>query len=164
MRESNVYLLTELNDEHLIELMSLFACKKDLLSWGGPNFDYPFTLATFTEALNLTSGVSKVLVNAKGRFVAFGQCYERLNRRHLARLIVVPSFRGRGIVSILIEELIQCFECESASESNSSGSSLFVRSDNRAAINAYSKLGFTISAYPKKSMPFDGMLYMTKQG
>lgn len=106
MSESNFYRLTEPNEEHLIELMSLFACKKDLLSWGGPNFDFPLTLTTFTEAFNFTSGVSKVLVNAKGRLVAFGQCYERLNRRHLARLIVVPSFRGRGVVSILIEELI----------------------------------------------------------
>ncbi len=144
-------------DDHLTEMMSWFSNEQELTDWSGPNFRYPYSLASFTEDLKLNTLNSFALVSNKSEFIAFGQYYQRLGRCHLGRLIVNPKFRGKDIASELMLNLckfgikaLQVDEC-----------SLFVLAYNSNAIKAYEKFGFQFAKYPDE-IPMENCLYMVK--
>lgn len=70
--------------------------------------------------------------------VAFGQALPRVgSRMHLARVIVRPDARGRGVGRALVEALLA-----RARDSSASRVTLHVYRDNAAAIGLYTDLGF----------------------
>ncbi|KXO10884.1 Aminoglycoside N6'-acetyltransferase [Moritella sp. JT01] len=144
-------------DNHIIEMMKWFSCEGELTDWSGPNFRYPYNLSSFTDDLNIRKLNSFSLVSSDSEFLAFGQYYQRLGKCHLGRLIVNPQFRGKGLVSKLIQQLcelgIKEFEVEECS--------LFVLGHNKNAIRAYEKFGFSFANYPEK-IPLDNCFYMVK--
>ncbi|WP_222422675.1 GNAT family N-acetyltransferase [Rheinheimera sediminis] len=142
---------------HIENLMKWFSCEQELKDWTGPNFRYPYDLASFSADLNLDSLNAFSLVDDKSNLLAFGQYYLRLNRCHLARLIVNPNFRGKGIAKELMMRLSEL----GTAELKVNTCSLFVLKHNKSAIKAYEKFGFSESDYPDK-LPIDNCKYMIK--
>lgn len=149
--------LTPTSNKNYIELMSWFSSEDELSLWSGPNFRYPFNLNTFKSDLNIETLKSFSLISNDGDLLAFGQYYLRLDRCHLARLVVNPNFRGQGIAAILMGQL--CTLGKSDLSVNSC--SLFVFKHNKSAIKTYIKLGFAIVDYPEK-IPLENCFYMVK--
>lgn len=149
--------LTQPSDANFIELMSWFSTEEELSIWSGPGFRYPFDLSSFKSDLKLDLLNSFSLVSAEGNLLAFGQYYLRLERCHLGRLVVNPSLRGQGIASNLIHQLSVLGKLDLKTDS----CSLFVLGHNKSAIQAYTKLGFSMADYPEK-IPLENCFYMVK--
>lgn len=149
--------LTQPSDENFIELMSWFSNKDELNLWSGPNFRYPFDLSSFKSDLKLDTLKSFSLISTEGDFLAFGQYYSRLGMCHLGRLVVNPHFRGKGIVSHLIKQL----SILGKSDLRADSCSLFVLDRNESAIQAYTKIGFSLADYPEE-IPLDNCFYMVQ--
>ena len=122
----------------LNQLMGWFKSHKATLDWGGPEFKYPFTPESFLNDSKLYELTHVCLVNQAEELLAFGQCYERLQCCHLARLVIAPNQRGQGMVARLIQALAE----QGKVDFNFFELSLFVMEDNVAARKAYEKLGF----------------------
>lgn len=150
--------LTQTSDENFIELMSWFSNEDELNLWSGPNFRYPFDLRSFKADLKLDTLKSFSLISNEGEFLAFGQYYLRLGMCHLGRLVVNPNLRGKGIASHLIKQL----SILGRSDLRAKSCSLFVLGHNESAIQAYTKLGFSIADYPEE-IPLKNCLYMVKE-
>lgn len=149
--------LTQPSDPNFIELMSWFSTEEELTVWSGPDFRYPFDLSSFKSDLKLDSLKSFSLISTEGSLLAFGQYYLRLGRCHLGRLVVNPNLRGQGIASHLIQKL----SVLGKSDLNTDSCSLFVLGHNKSAIQAYTKLGFSMADYPDE-LPLDNCFYMVK--
>ena len=137
--------------------MNWFSCEQELKDWAGPNFRYPYNFASFSSDLNFNSFKAFSLVDDKFRLLAFGQYYLRLNRCHLARLVVSPNYRGKGIAKELMMRLSEL----GTAELKVNACSLFVLKHNKSAIKAYEKFGFSESHYPDE-LPIDNCIYMIK--
>ena len=149
--------LTQPSEENFIELMSWFSTEEELSVWSGPNFRYTFDLSSFKSDLKLDSLNSFSLVSNEENLLAFGQYYLRFGRCHLARLVVNPNLRGQGIVSHLIQKL----SILGQSDLNTNSCSLFVLGHNKSAIQAYTKLGFSMADYPEE-IQLENCFYMVK--
>lgn len=149
--------LTQPSNPNFIELMSWFSTEEELSVWSGPDFRYPFDLRSFKSDLKLDSLKSFSLISTEGNLLAFGQYYLRLGRCHLGRLVVNPNLRGQGIASHLIQKLSVLGKSDLSTDS----CSLFVLGHNKSAIQAYTKLGFSIADYPDE-IPLDNCFYMVK--
>ena len=149
--------LTQPSDANFIELMSWFSTEEELSIWSGPGFRYPFDLNSFKTDLKLDSLKSFSFVSSEGKLLAFGQYYLRLDKCHLGRLVVNPNFRGQGVASCLIQELSVLGKSDLKTDS----CSLFVLGHNKSAIQAYTKLGFSMADYPDE-IPLENCLYMVK--
>ncbi|CAH9053703.1 hypothetical protein PSECIP111951_02422 [Pseudoalteromonas holothuriae] len=144
-------------DSEILELMTWFDSEQTLSEWSGPGFRYPFNLQTFKADLQLNELQCCALVDDNNELLAFGQYYLRLGRCHLARLVVSPLQRGKGLAKSLMLEL-----CKRGLQSlKVRESSLFVYEYNQSAIKAYEKFGFVITPYPEE-MALDGCVYMVK--
>jgi len=144
-------------DEHFIELMTWFSNEAELSIWSGPNFSYPFNLSSFKRDLTLDSIKSLALLSNDGALLAFGQYYLRLEKCHLGRLVVNPNMRGQGIAAHLIQTLSDLGK----SDLNTTSCSLFVLAHNKSAMQAYTKLGFSMADYPE-TIALKNCLYMVK--
>jgi len=144
------------DETHLPELMTWFPDKTTLQTWGGPEFRFPFTAASFREDAKLRSLPTWALVEKDGTLAAFGQCYLRVGRCHVGRLAVSPGLRGSGYGTTLIRELNKWGTAEFGVDSRS----LFVMSSNRRAIELYRRLGYSEMSYPEPSPATDDFIYM----
>lgn len=145
----------------LVQLMSWFKTEDDIRIWGGPEFRYPYTLESFFADTQLDNLLTVCLLDGTGRLSAFGQCYNRLDCCHLARLAIAPDLRGRGLVIPLIQTLAN----EAKGEFPFSELSLFVLESNEGARLAYEKQGFNYLDYPAHrpdSYAGPDILYMRK--
>jgi ribosomal protein S18 acetylase RimI-like enzyme len=149
--------LTQPSDANFIKLMSWFPTEEELSLWSGPGFRYPFDLISFKNDLKLDSLKSFSLVSEEGDLLAFGQYYLRLDKCHLGRLVVNPNLRGQGVAFHLIEKLSTLGKSDLKAES----CSLFVLGHNKSAIQAYTKLGFSMADYPDE-IPLENCFYMVK--
>lgn len=136
--------------------MTWFRNVTDLQTWGGPEFRFPFTEATFREDAKLKSLPTWALIGDDGAFAAFGQCYLRVGRCHFGRLSVSPTLRGRGYGTTFIRELARWGTAEFGVDSLS----LFVVASNPRAIALYRRLGFSEMPYPEPSSATETFIYM----
>jgi len=155
---SEEWSLQEATATHIETLMQWFAQKDDVVIWGGPRFRYPFTRESFFEDVCWRKMASFCLVDAGGGFVGFGQLYERDGRIHLARLVVRPDMRGRGVGRRLIEMLMEAGSALFPGDE----CSLFVYRDNVAAYECYRSLGFVVGEYPTDMPHADVCDYLTR--
>ena len=140
----------------LPELMGWFPGRASCHIWGGVDFRFPFTDATFREDARIESLPTWALVGDHGTFVAFGQYYLRLGRCHLGRLVVAPESRGSGFGGRLVRELCQKGSAELGVDSYS----LFVHPDNESALRLYQRLGFSTVPYPEELPAAQHYVYM----
>lgn len=150
--------LQEAAESDIDTLMEWFTQPSDILIWGGPTFRYPFDRETFFEDVCWGTMASYCLRDPASSLVAFGQLYDRDGRIHLARLIVHPEQRGRGVGTRLIETLITAGIDLFARDEVS----LFVFRDNLPAYRCYRSLGFTVSDYPDDMPHADVCYYLTR--
>ncbi len=130
------------------ELMAWFADPGPLRTWGGPDFRFPYTAASFREDSKVDSIDSFSLVSAGGSLAAFGQCYVRAERCHFGRVGVSPRWRGQGLGTRLLREMADW----GIAEFGPRELSLFVDKTNTDARRLYLRLGFREVPYPQ-AMP-----------
>lgn len=147
--------LSQLSDEHLVELMSWFTTENELNLWSGPDFRFPFDLNSFKCDLKLETLASFSLLSTQAELLGFGQYYLRLGKCHLGRLVISPRFRGQGIATHLIQQLCS----KGKADLRTNAYSLFVLEHNDSAIKSYQKLGFTFESYPEE-ISLKNCLYM----
>jgi len=130
------------------ELMSWFTDAEALRTWGGPDFRFPYTAATFREDTKVDSIDSFALIAESGSVAAFGQCYLRAGRCHFGRVGVSPRRRGQGLGTRLLREMATWGHDEFGRRELS----LFVSRSNGDAHRLYIRLGFREVTYPE-AMP-----------
>jgi len=138
------------------ELMSWFADAAALRTWGGPDFRFPFTAASFREDSRVDSLDSFALVSEGGSVAAFGQCYLRVGRCHFGRVGVSPRWRGQGLGTRLFREMADW----GLAEFGPRELSLFVDKTNTDARRLYLRLGFREVEYPEAMPPGMDVHYM----
>jgi len=168
--DADGWVLDRAEAEDLDELKAWFDDARAVRSWGGPNFRYPFTAETFAEdcrwpgmdsfCLRKPDPASGGKPNDGTRvgFVAFGQLYDRNGRINLARLVVHPEMRGRGIGRRLVGLLMVA----GARLLPLDEYSLFVYRDNDAAISCYQAMGFEIADFPADQVLAGECYFLTR--
>ena len=127
------------------QLRSWFHNAAEQQSWGGDNFDYPCSELEFLALLCRPGTQSfSFLAQPNGELQGFGQLCDRFSCHHLARLVIKPTLRGRGLAKVLIFELIL-----QALQQQKRDISLYVHRHNTVALQCYQSLGFTITSPPE---------------
>ncbi len=127
-----------------LALAEQFDSAQALRLWGGEGFSFPIRRQAFLQQLQLPDTESFVLSDDTGQMLAFGQVCDRFDRLHLARLLVLPQFRGQR----LVEQLVKGLLLQGLRYWPRRDASLFVFCENHAAIRSYQRLGFAISSQP----------------
>ncbi len=114
------------------------ACRR----WAGPKLPYPFAASELPRLLHVAGARAFCLAEGGGPPLGFGQFWApRPATAHLARILIAPSARGRGLGRALCRSLIaQAVETTGAREIT-----LRVFRDNQAAVALYSGLGFAVA-------------------
>jgi ribosomal protein S18 acetylase RimI-like enzyme len=134
--------------------------------WAGPSVTFPCSIDSL--GLFIKKGFSTSFVLKYNEVIlGFGQLQLLKHKAHLARLVINPEYRGRGLGKHLLSELIQQadkqvrFEKISSKHASLKQVSLFVNIENFVAIACYQKFGFAESVMPAGiSAPAD-CRYMT---
>jgi ribosomal protein S18 acetylase RimI-like enzyme len=112
---------------------------KSCLVWAGPKVRFPLELRQLYEDIGFENTLTYSLCENQ-ELLALGQIRMfKNNRGHLARIVVNPAVRGKGIGRIFVEKLIS-----EAKRLNCQTISLRVTKGNSGAISLYQKLGFII--------------------
>jgi ribosomal protein S18 acetylase RimI-like enzyme len=131
------------------------ACKL----WAGPLVRFPLSLENLKEKLQYRPENTYSLKDDKDVLLGFGQILEKADARiHLARIIISPSHRHKGIGKQLCRLLMEAGrrqhgECEF---------SLNVYAENAKARNLYIKLGFRQHPPPAEFAADASIVYMLK--
>ncbi|MDZ7870028.1 MAG: GNAT family N-acetyltransferase [Rheinheimera sp.] len=115
-----------------------------LTQWGGEGFRFPSRRTEFLQRLQLPDTQSYVLLDDQDNLLAFGQICDRFDRLHLARLLVLPAYRGQR----LSEQLICALLSAGLQFWPTREASLYVFRDNQPALRSYLRLGFTEAPQP----------------
>jgi ribosomal protein S18 acetylase RimI-like enzyme len=158
IRSEDGWTLRGMTEADIDELMSWFVSAGDVNIWGGPSFRYPFTRETFIEDIHWGRMASFSLHSPAGDLAAFGQLYERFACMNLARLVVNPSIRGKGVGKRLITLLMR----KGPSLFSSDKFSLFVFRENLPAYECYKSMGFVVTKYPDEMPHGDACYYLTR--
>lgn len=118
---------------------------KSALNWAGPGLPFPCKESELEAVLDLSPESSFVLETDAHTAVGFGQLLtaEGYRRCHLARLIIDPSARGRGLGRRLVQLLI-----DQPVHVSDPYFTLNVLSDNYVAKALYVSLGFKYAERP----------------
>lgn len=142
--------------EHAREIISWFPDKESVMRWGSPYMRYPLEEQSFLEDIYWGEIDARVAVGEDGKLLAFGQYYPKLGRCHLARLVVNPEARGRG----LGEEFVAALMEHGAEACGTRLFSLYVMTANRPAYNCYRSLGFCLAKYPHGDPQLEDCVFM----
>ena len=149
-------LLTEARTAHLSQLAQWFDSVESAQRWGGPRIRFPFVPEQFAEDIRWGQMPAHALI-ADGQLCGFGQTYLHHGRCHLARLVVAPDWRGRGLGHRLVGALMR----QGAARFATAECSLYVLGDNAAALACYRSNGFTVAPNPDGAPQLPGCLFMT---
>lgn len=129
------------------------ACRR----WAGPHVRFPLTLQRLKKDIEFSEENTFVMVNEAGEPVGLGQLLEKEKGRiHMARVIVAPPQRAKGLGEILCRLLIE----EGIKRFGNVFFSLNVYSENTTAVRLYQKLGFKPKASPLAPLRDEGVVYM----
>jgi len=107
--------------------------------WAGPNLCFPVERERLWQDFFKSPGAPFVLCAGAGELLAFGQVTHREeNYAHLARLIVAPDQRGRGLGRALCRELLRIAPTFLPVR----WCSLYVYPENTRAVALYRSVGF----------------------
>lgn len=141
-----------------LEVVASWICSQcECELWAGSGVRFPPEPDALAVQIDLANAASICLFEEQG-LAAFGQLLFRTPKRvHLARVIVRPDVRGRGIGRSLVQELLS-----RAAESGSLLVTLNVYRDNAAAIALYGDLGFRRAERLEDDPPSSGTWFMTR--
>lgn len=148
--------LSQAKDTDRKILMSWFQDRQSCQQWGGPQFRFPYTSSSFLADCAWQDHSSYVLKDSHNCLLGFGQFYQRAGRCHLARLVIAPDKRGRGLGKVLVKALM----AEGCKQLQLSECSLFVLKHNAAAKACYLSLGFQPAEYPEPIPELAGCDYL----
>jgi [ribosomal protein S18]-alanine N-acetyltransferase len=144
-------------DDDLNTLISWIKDKEACKRWAGPLVRFPLTLQSLKKDIEFSEENTFVMIDDPGEPLGLGQLLEKENDRiHMARVIVAPLQRAKGLGEILCRLLI----AEGIKRFGSVFFSLNVYSDNTAAVKLYQKLGFIPQPAQAGSLPDRGVIYM----
>ena len=116
--------------------------------WAGEKMPYPVDFDKLPEIIGLFLNDSRTLFVDR-ETAGFGQLVRRSgNRLHLARVIISPNNRGKGLGRRLVEHLLK-----RAISQEPAKISLNVARDNPVAIRLYERLGFIKADLPLDEPP-----------
>ena len=138
------------------EIMGWFPDKDSIVRWGSPYMSWPLNENTFLEDIYWGEIASCVARTEDGRLLAFGQYHSKLGRCHLARLVINPEFRGRG----LGEKFVAALMVHGGRELGAEQFSLYVMTANRSAYNCYKALGFVLTKPPDDAPNLEDVVFM----
>ncbi len=153
------YVLKSAQKEHFNTVLTWIQNADQLKLWGGAALSYPPCVETTWAEIGAQAGNSFVLSSSDGGVVGFAQALVRTPNIHLARIIVSPAGRGKGVGKILCEQLIQRVCLEHQPEQIT----LNVFSHNTVAINLYKSLGFAITS-KQEDEGLIGMVFVPSKG
>ena len=156
MTEDTELTLTPATRDDARTVMSWFTDAESVMLWGSPFTRFPLREETFFTDSDWDNVESRVARDGAGNLVAFGQFYPKLGRCHLARLVVNPAFRRRGIGIRFIEALM----AHAGAALGTDEFSLYVITSNQAAWRCYKKLGFHMAPYPHNDPHLDNCVFM----
>jgi ribosomal-protein-alanine N-acetyltransferase len=132
--------------DDLAIILSWISTAESLKLWGGPVLTFPPEAARTWGEIGAEDSNSFVLVEEQNRILGFGQTLQReANAIHLARIILAPDTRGKGLGRVLCEKLMQ-----TAKERHRPAKlTLNVYQDNTVAVSLYQSLGFVLVAEHK---------------
>jgi ribosomal protein S18 acetylase RimI-like enzyme len=139
------------------EIMGWFPDKESVVRWGSPYTRYPLKDDTFLGDIYWDRISSRVARSENDQLLGFGQFYPKLGRCHLARLVINPEFRRRGLGEKFIAALME----HGAEELETRKFSLYVMTANRPAYNCYRRLGFELATYPDGDAQLENCVFMT---
>ena len=140
-------------------LKSWFPDKESSYFWCGPGLRFPFTHESFLEDIHWERMPAYSLLDERGQLSAFGQYYGKLGRCHLARLVVSPSLRSRGVGRDFISRLMSI----GMADLGAAECSLFVLSCNDRALRCYRSLGFEKVPYPSGHEVYSDIDFMVRK-
>jgi [ribosomal protein S18]-alanine N-acetyltransferase len=121
----------------LAVVASWIASQRECALWAGPTVPFPLELSALPDQIGMSGAINVALDDDQG-LVAFGQVVQHPpDRAHLARVIVRPGVRRRGLGRVLVEALLA-----RAGVAGLSRVTLNVYRDNVAAAALYAELGF----------------------
>lgn len=127
--------------------------ERDCRLWSGSRVSFPVDLTSLPDEIEFEIARSWC-AEVDGRLGGFVQLVPKpLGRLHLARLIVAPGERGRGLGRWLAGRMVDL------AHSSSSALSLNVDPANAPALAVYKRLGFLVMARPADEPPSTS-LYM----
>ena len=120
-------------------LMSWIKDKDACRLWAGPSVRFPLALEHLKEDIHFSEENTFSMINENAALLGLGQLINKENHRlHMARIIVSPNHRGKGLGNLLCRLLIS----EGTMWCGKSYFSLNVYPDNTKAVRLYKKLGF----------------------
>ena len=145
--------------EHLDVLKTWFPDRDTAYDWCGPGLRFPFTDETFLEDIHWERMPGYSLVNESKEMIGFGQYYEKAGRCHLARLVISPSYRSRGLGYHFIDRLMEI----GMQDLGVNECSLFVIRSNEKALKCYRALKFIKAGCPPGHEGFDDIDFMVRR-
>ena len=156
--EEDGWTLMQVTSVDIDELATWFDNADDIFRWGGAGIPFPFTRESFHDGCLWREMLSFRLNDSKGVYSAFGQLYERHDRINLARLVVHPKRRGRGVGKQLVGMLMVAGRVSFTLDEFS----LFVFRDNTPAFECYRSMGFVVTDFPEEHPMADVTYYLTR--
>jgi ribosomal-protein-alanine N-acetyltransferase len=136
---------------------SWIGSQRECALWAGPTVPFPLEPAALPAQIDMPGAINVALDDERG-LAAFGQALLRSpGRAHLARVIVRPDARRRGVGRTLVDALIS-----RAEEAGLSAATLNVYRDNLAATTLYSDLGFSRAERPPGDAPSPDTWFMQR--
>jgi ribosomal protein S18 acetylase RimI-like enzyme len=129
---------------HVEQLKGWFPDRESAYFWCGPGLRVPFTDQTFLDDTHWERMPAYSLLDDQGQLSGFGQYYEKLGRCHLARLVIAPASRCRGLGRQFIARLMSI----GRADLGVGECSLFVVNYNLRALRCYTALGFEKADHP----------------
>jgi ribosomal-protein-alanine N-acetyltransferase len=146
-------------DQDLMEIMSWIPDKASCRLWAGPMIRFPFTLESLKKDMQYQEGNTFSLVSGQDTLLGVGQLLKKTGKRiHLARIIVSPAHRRRGLGAKLCCSLMEAGK----KKYGESEFSLNVYTENSIAMNLYVKLGFKERTPPSEYAADASIVYMVK--
>lgn len=134
----------------LTTMTEWFSSADQVRNWAGAQVSFPLNDNQLIQEIDWPDAYSFRL-GTIDELVAFGQLLPRPNRRlHLARLVVNPSYRGKGFGRQLSKAII-----EEAISRRPDAVSLNVYRANEPAYNLYKRVGFVTAARDSGDAPPD---------
>jgi [ribosomal protein S18]-alanine N-acetyltransferase len=136
---------------------SWIASQRECELWAGPTVPFPLERSALPDQIGMAGAINVALDDDQG-IVAFGQIVPRPpDRAHLARVIVRPGARRRGLGRVLVETLLARAEVAGLSQVT-----LNVYRDNVAAAALYAELGFARGERPDGDPASPGIWFMQR--
>lgn len=108
-------------------------------------FSVPWSRDSFLREVNENQCARYVVLRDEDRAIAYAGVWFILDEAHITNIAVHPDYRGKGLGTRVVGELIQL-----AADSGMAWMTLEVRRSNKVAQNLYHKFGFIDVGYRKR--------------